>query len=240
MECPYQIKTLENGSTQIDVVNFSRFSRINLDMDNLKEEAFSKDKSITVVTYQNITYSTPDNEHLYIVGGENCSDRISRKAFMLLTAFPIRISRSKKLYDEDLNAKVKKSWDEPYPYDDHIKYIKISGNIKHLDFTSDGENSDHYKCPFINEHLYNREDDKLHPFFLCNLETIDIEECNQLKTFEWEFFFNPFLRKLILPNHKITAHSYVPCRIGLKCEIINKEFVEEIQPQADVECCNIN
>ena len=66
MECPYQIKTLENGSTQIDVVNFSRFSRINLDMDNLKEEAFTKDKSITVVTYQNITYSTPDNEHLYI------------------------------------------------------------------------------------------------------------------------------------------------------------------------------
>ena len=87
---------------------------------------------ITVVKYKDITYTTLDEENIYIEGGENCQGRVSWKAFSLLSVFPRLISKSKSVYVESKGTKVKKSWYEPYPGPDEVKTIKIDGNIKYI------------------------------------------------------------------------------------------------------------
>lgn len=76
------------------------------------------------------------------------------------------------------------------------------------------------------------------PWFLPEIETIDIHDCNQLQYVEWDFIYTENLKTIILPEHPFTVDK--PTAIyNSYCDIINKEFAQYKKEDESIGWCNI-
>lgn len=229
---------LDDGTIHLDFTDNGEVRKFN-------SELVSRAKNVTTMPihssqYKGINYFMYDQENISISGEIECDKRINSIVLFSLSCFPSIGFQEVYVYDPIQRKNVKKTQYIPNSKIDTIKSITIKGNIKYLDHCiNESSFYDESKVPFNRIQLPNVKDEDPIPFRFMNLETIDLQDCYELKYVEFRFFMNPTLKTLILPQHKITASSLPEEYLGRKVEVINKEYVEIGTLNEEEGCCSI-
>ncbi|MDR1627806.1 MAG: hypothetical protein LBR79_03455 [Oscillospiraceae bacterium] len=204
---------------------------------------------ISAVIYDDIEYMVTDKNTISITGMGDGESRINVSMLRLLYVFGDLTTTSKNAYDPALMRERKYTWYIPRERADEITTIRISGNIKNLDYADSFSDADccsdvHRRCgyPFCNESLISRDPElgeglelRCIPYRFVNLQTIDLTDCHLLQKMNWKCFRSLPLQTLILPNHPITCFDDRALSIDKKVKVINEVFVQ--QGEEGLDCC---